>query len=277
MTDIVQKLVQSDDLLEANLHLKVINDTLNQRSVNHSAFCKHLSQTITEWSVRGKPDPVLETAHPHYNILKPFSTIPTYLASFGIVTGKVRETRANLKELITDIDTNIVMPSGNFLSKQEEEKVLTALSEKFPVYWQIVSARRKLDIINVNNSHRIYNSTCGTNKSSTAYLIFMFNMKDSTLLPEYVFLHELGHALQVASTGSYLHVPDDFLHFSNTLTNDNLQQGDSLALELFADTFAIAVMRSSYLHNQIPFPFSDDLNKLFESYHTALICNHIKT
>ena len=271
MTDMIQALIEAKDLLEANRHLKIIDDALEKQTVNRSEFCMDLSLAILEWAVRGKPDPVFETSHPNYYIYKPFSTVPAYLASFGVAVGKVRETRANIKKLIIDIEEKIVKPSGNYITVENEEKILSALTEKFPKYWHLVSAKRKLEIINVNNSHRQYNSTCGTNDDATAFILFMFNMKDKTLLPDYVFLHELGHALQVAITGSYLDVPDEFLRFNNSLQSDNIAQGDSRAPELFADTFAIAVMRGSYLHDKNPFPFSDELNRVFERFYASFL------
>ena len=271
MTDIIQELLEAKDLLEASSRLKIIDDALEKQAVNRSEFCRELTLRIIEWAVRGKPDPVFETPHPYYSIYKPYSSVSAYIASFGIALGGVRETRANIKKLITEIDETIVKPSGNCITVENEEKVLSTLTEKFPNYWQIVSANRKLEIINVNNSHRQYNSTCGTNDDATAFIVYMFNMKDKSLLPEYVFLHELGHALQIAVTGSYTLVPDEFLSFNNSLPNASIEQGDSIAPELFSDTFAIAVMRGSYLHDLIPFPFSDALNELFESFHTDFL------
>ena len=271
MPDIIQDLIEAEDLLEANQHLKIIDEALEKQTVNRSVFCRDLAFAIVDWTVRGKPDPVFETPCPYYSIYKPFSTVPAYLASFGMAFGKVREMRVNIKKLILDIDETIVKPSGNYITVEGEEKVLSILTEKFPKYWQIVSAKRKLEVINVNNSHRQFNSICGTNEDATAFIIYMFNMKEESLLPEYVFLHELGHALQIAATRSYQLVPDEFLRFNNSLQTESLEQGDSIAPELFADTFAIAVMRGSYLNDKNPFPFSDELNEVFERFHTSFL------
>jgi len=56
----------------------------------------------------------------------------------------------------------------------------------------------------------------------------------------------------------------------NNLPNVTLEQGTSDAAELFADTFAIAVMCGSDLCSFSPFPFSDALNEAFEKFYTKL-------
>jgi hypothetical protein len=102
----------------------------------------------------------------------------------------------------------------------------------------------------------------------------MYNIKDDSIAPEYVFLHELGHVLQVAITGSDQLVPEEFINFNNSLPNVNLKQGDCEAPDLFADTFAVAVMQGTCLHQFNPFPFSDQLNETFETFHTKLLEKH---
>ncbi|MHB9038971.1 MAG: hypothetical protein ACYC64_20220 [Armatimonadota bacterium] len=88
-------------------------------------------------------------------------------------------------------------------------------------------------------------------------------MKDSEISPEYVFLHELGHALQIALTGSKEIVPEEFILFHQAL-NSPLEQGNPDAPDVFADTFAMAVMRGTELSSHDPFNISDDLKGTFE-------------
>ena len=270
MYDAIYDLINSNNLLEANNQLKFIDKALTNQDVNRSSFCKKFSQAIIENIRMGMIDFIFEETKPKYRIYPSYSTISAYLFTFGLAFGKVRETRTNIKKVIFDIDKNIIEPSGNYLSIEKEKTILSILTEKYPHYWQFVSTDKPLGIININNTHRLFNSICGASEDTSSVVIYMFNMKENLLAPEYVFLHELGHALQISLTGSDILVPEEFIIFNNSLPDVDLKQGDSEAPELFADTFAIAVMRNTILNEYNPFPFSDALNEAFELFHTKL-------
>ena len=270
MHETIYDLVESKNLLEAKCPLTIIDEYLAQNTVNRPQFCKQLSQAIVEWSIMSRPDIFNLEADSRYHIYSVLDSIPPYLAAFGLSLGRVREVRQRIKSLLSCIDETIVEPSGVFLPELQEEKILTILATKFP-YLEIVTAKKPLTILNINNTHRIYNSQCGTNEAVTAFVIQMFNMKDASFVPEYVFLHELGHALHLAITGSVLIVPDEFIKFNNSIPGAlHLEQGSIDAPELFADTFAIAVMRGTELSGFDPFHFDDTLNGMLEMFFTKM-------
>ena len=272
MYDVIYDLVDSKCLLEVNRKLKLIDAALTNQDVNRSIYCKKLSQAIIERTLMGRGDIFDVGERPKYHIYPFGKSIPAYLASYGLSIGKVREMRKNIKCLINVIDDTIVEPSGNYLAEKDEERILSILSDKFP-FWEIVANNRSMDILNIHNSHRVYSSLCGTNETATSFVIYMFNMRDKSMMPEYVFLHELGHALQMALTGSNLIVPDQFINFNNSLPNVKLEQGTYDASEAFADTFAIAVMRGTSLADFDPFGFPDTLNEVFEKFYIDFFKN----
>ena len=99
----------------------------------------------------------------------------------------------------------------------------------------------------------------------------MFNMKDESVISEYVFLHELGHVLHSVITGSVLTVPDEFIKFHNSIPDAlHIEHGNMDALELFADTFAISVMRGTELSCYDPFHFEDAPNGMLELFFTRV-------
>ena len=207
---------------------------------------------------------------PKYLICEQQYSVPDYLISYGLALGKVREVRKNIKKIIADIDENITKPSGNHLSVEKEKIVLKTLTDKYP-YWDALSISKPLVILNINNSHKLYNSICGVNDDATSFVIYMFNMKDNSTAPEYVFLHELGHALQVALTGSDLLVPDEFIAFNKLLNKSfELTQGSYELAEVFADTFAISIMHDTDLSEFDPFDFPKKLNNAFAEFFTEL-------
>ena len=268
MYDTIYGLIEANDLLEANHLLKIIDNALANQSINRSAFCKALSKAIIEWSANSRFEDITTGTRPKYHIFPASNSVPHYLASFGLSLSSVQEMRKNIKHLIADIDETITGPSGICLSIKDEEKVLSTLSNKFP-FWEIVSANKTLDILNINNTHRSFNSLCGASGDASSFIVYMFNMKDSSVIPEYVFLHELGHVLQISLTGSDKLVPTEFIEF-NKLIKVILEQGTYESAEVFADTFAIAVMRGTDLCKFNPFPFPDELNKTFEEFYAKL-------
>lgn len=255
MYDTIYDLVKSEDLLEANRLLKMIDNALTSQSITRSNFCRALSQAVIEWSAIGRYEDIFAGIRPEYHIYSASNAIPPYLASYGLALGKVRETRKNIRLLIADIDNTVIKPSGISMSLEDEEQVLSTLSNKFPFFLEIISANKTLNILNINNTHRLFNSMCGVSENAASFVVYMFNMKDCSIAPEYVFLHELGHVLQIALTGSDLLVPNEFIDFNNSLPKVNLEQGTYDAVEAFADTFAIAVMHGTSLCGFNPFPF----------------------
>ena len=239
MQDIIYDLVKSNDLLEVSRIFKTIDE--NSAKKNRSSFYKNLVQTILEWTVVSRGD-FLCSEKSKYYIHGPNKSIPPYLASHGLTpSNNVREIKKIIKKLTMDIDMSIVEPSGINLTMESLEKIMSVLSSKFP-FWKIVSGDKTLDILNINNSHRLFNSICGISGDATTFYIFMFNMKDPDSIPEHSLLHELGHVLQIVLSGSSKLVPEEFLEFNKKVLNVTMKQGSIDAVETFADTFSIAVM-----------------------------------
>jgi len=184
--------------------------------------------------------------------------------------------RRNIKRFITLIDETVIPPSGRFLTVEREEKILSVLFMKYP-YLEIVSANRPLIVLNFDSTNRLYNSFCGTDDNVRSRVICMFNMNDSTVSPEYVFLHELGHALQIAITGSVSDVPIEFIKYQNLLPGvEKLNQGDEIAAEVFADIFAIAVMRNTEFSCFDPLNNPDIINASFETFFSQLFDKYLQ-
>jgi hypothetical protein len=267
--DLVYEILKSDDLIEVSRQLKLIDEGLTNKTIDRSRYCKKLAQAVSEWSLFSRLESVFEDKKPDYYIHPPNRSVSLYLATHGLTSGKVREMRKNIKTLISNIDNEIIKPTGNYLTVDNGEKTLSILSDKFP-YWKTVSPNAAIDILIMKNSHRLYNSLCGTDDNYKKFVVYMFNMKDDSLRPEYVFLHELGHLLQMALTGSVLIVPDEFINFHNSTQYEKLEQGNPDAAEVFADIFAIAVMRGTVLSDFYPFSFPDVLNERFEKFFNEL-------
>lgn len=263
-------LLDATDLLTAGEALKEIDVFLSENTTSRSAFCRKLAKALTEsvlplmnWSLFDDK---------RYTIYPSAPSVPIYLVVNGLAVGKVRDTTLNIKKLIEYIDTFITDPSGNCLTERRAERVLQVLVAKFP-YFDVVGKYKPLNILNINNTDKRFNSQCGINASGDECIILMYHMKDSDISPEYVFLHELGHALQIALTGSNEIVPEEFIRFHEGL-NSPLKQGNPDAPDVFADTFAMAVMRGTKLCSHDPFELSDNLKLAMERLITGIFQRH---
>ena len=270
MYDLIYELIESRDLLEVNTYLKEIDAALEEQTVNRSAFCKQLAQALTEWtfSLRNKELFVLEKSK--YFIFEEWESIPYYLAFSGLSLGRVREVRQCIKDQIAYINETIIEPTGNCITVDTEKKIISILEAKYP-FFEVAATKNPLHILNINNTNRVYNSTTGCSESGVPVAIHMYNMKDSDTAPEYVFLHELGHVLQASLTDSVIYVPDEFIQLHNSIPNTRrLEQGNPDAPEVFADTFAIAVMCRTELSRYDPFNFSEAFNEILERFYKTL-------
>jgi len=271
MYELIYDLLGAHDLFEVRNILIDIEDALAKQETNRTKFCKQLSAAIHEWIAIRRLDQFHDMKQPLYFIHPQSESIPNYLATRGLALGRDRDVRKNILDLLTYINDMIIEPTGNALSVEDEVSILSVLSEKFP-YWEIVSKKGTVTILNINNSNREFNSVCGVDDNATSFVIYMYNMKDNDMAPGYVFLHELGHILQIALTNSCEIVPDEFIQFNKSLNVANeLKQGEIGTTDVFADTFAIAVMHDTNLSKMNPFPFSNDLNELFSAFYKNLL------
>jgi hypothetical protein len=199
-----------------------------------------------------------------------FSSQP-FIASFGFRTGQVNETTQSIRNVVDFINENIIQPTGNCLAPQDAVNIINETSMKFP-YFDVVGKQGLINILLLDNTHVFFNSLCGVNAAVDASTLFLFNMKDEETSPEYVFLHELGHALQISLTGSVTLVPNAFINFHDQLST-GLKQNTPDAAEVFADSFAIAVMHGTYLQDHNPFSFDDKLIELIDYFFIGLFGN----
>ena len=85
----------------------------------------------------------------------------------------------------------------------------------------------------------------------------MYRMREKSLSPIPVLLHELGHLLHIRETGAMDQVPSSFVTYLRYLG----AQTDALSIpqlqDVFADTFILAVM-SQHPELEVPIPELSD-------------------
>lgn len=149
-------------------------------------------------------------------------------------------------------------PSGKHVSKSFIEEAVAYLNDKYSFFNKVYRNETPRFLL-LNNSHRDFNSICavrGDHIENMHYYAVLFNMRNNAgpeAIPEYVFLHELGHALQVSITGSIKTPPGSFRQYLAILNPNSANSTDEELCEVFADTFAMAVMYDKQFARYDPF------------------------
>ncbi len=127
------------------------------------------------------------------------------------------------------------------------DKILATVEKKYGLISRL-SETETLRILRISNTHLSFNSVCNAIRKINGadrfrYGIYLFHCKDGDSgHPAYILLHEIGHALQVELTHDPAKIPESFCKMSDLFLGKPLEQG-TLAPELFADAFAIAMIR----------------------------------
>lgn len=102
--------------------------------------------------------------------------------------------------------------------------------------------------------------------SGAIFLYRMWNDFDGRVTPATVLLHELGHQLHFHLTGELRRLPESFYEFLRQLGADYANASEADLLEVFADTFLLAVIHKAKDFGD-PFPeISESIKKCCYSY-----------
>lgn len=159
------------------------------------------------------------------------------------------------------------------LFKKDVELVFKTINKKIPDFGNIMQ-NIKINILLLNNSHKYLNSLIYSSQNLKNFNIVCFYMKNNDeyqsgmLNPIYVFLHEIGHIICFLITNEFGKVPLSFFPYINKYM-DGLTIDNPDTLEVFADSFAMAIMYNTSLDCYNPFTkfkeeFFIDLEKYFK-------------
>ena len=152
-----------------------------------------------------------------------------------------------LENYIAFVNQSIAPAKGEIICSKEIKTVLSAIDDKYGIISKLFS-ENKLPILLLNNSHEIYNSICCAKQQinkmvSFKYELYLYHAKDNESgHPAYIFLHELGHIIQIEISKNPEKIPESFIVLSKEILGVAITQGQE-ACELFADAFAMAMIR----------------------------------
>lgn len=176
----------------------------------------------------------------------------------------------NILEVATNIKDAFLPPSGKCVSDTFIKDAVTFLNDRFNFFDKVYGEKPIFNLL--SNSNVGYNSICVTRdnvQGITKYFVFLYNMKHDVkdqISPQYVFLHELGHALQAKLTGS-IYIPHESFKSYFKAVSPGTDIPDLELCELFADTFAMAAMYNNQFSCYDPFAEIDsEMKSMFLDY-----------
>ena len=129
------------------------------------------------------------------------------------------------------------------LTEEQADMVFQMVDQVF-CYTQKVSPAQPIEVLLFDARHETLNgeATAVFTPDGMRGCICMYRMREKSLSPIPVLLHELGHLLHIRETGAMDQVPPSFVTYLRRLG----AQTDAFAIpqlqDVFADTFMLAVM-----------------------------------
>lgn len=140
------------------------------------------------------------------------------------------------------------------LTEEQADMVFQMVDQVF-CYTQKVSSAQPIEVLLFDAQHESLNgeATAVFTPDGMRGYICMYQMREKSLSPIPVLLHELGHLLHIRETGAMDQVPSSFVTYLRCLG----AQTDALSIpqlqDVFADTFILAVM-SQHPELEVPIP-----------------------
>ena len=146
-------------------------------------------------------------------------------------------------------------PSDTPALTEEQVDMVFQMADQVFSYTQKVSPAQPIEVLLFDAQHETLNgeTTAVFMPDGIRGCICMYRMREESLSPIPVLLHELGHLLHIRETGAMDQIPSSFVTYLRCLG----AQTDALSIpqlqDVFADTFILAVM-SQHPELEVPIP-----------------------
>lgn len=236
----VKELLQAPTLpeLASRLNHCLQEDRLHQHDFN--CIRKHL-----EFSYRRHLLDAFYSGHSSYCICTGAEATDIYLYRNWPASKSDKRNKKSLQKIAEQIQDDLLPAEGPQITPKAVHEILRFLEARYQ-FLRRVRKGTPLFIILPDCSHKNLNGLCRTHLcqgNQTDCEIYLFHsLKHREYSPEYVFLHELGHVLNLALTGTLEIVPNSFWEFAETLFPKLTLAHQKSVSEIFADCFAMGVM-----------------------------------
>ena len=191
--------------------------------------------------------------HPGWSVVEGNAACIMYLYRNWSFSRKAEENAANLSALADDITENFEECDDAFLTAEAAAETMK-VAERVYDFSKRVLREQHLFIFLFQAKHCTEDSFCRCMKmadgSVAADIYMLIPYKDYEATPQSMFIHELGHYVNIALTGEPETPPEDFA-LVTSLIGVNHENSD--ASEFFAHCFAMSLLIEPDLLNSDPF------------------------
>ena len=178
-----------------------------------------------------------------------------YLLNYWIFKRTYKENAKCLTGII-NTHSNILPPQKSIISESAIHELMKMIERRFGFCSKIL-ADNPLEILLIEHAHAtlngIYTATLIEDDILEDKIIITY-LRDKVNFPqEFIFLHELGHALHTRATGKLTTPPESFNLVLTRMFPKSLNEPDTIKSELFADSFAMAALYGSELAHYNPY------------------------
>lgn len=175
------------------------------------------------------------------------------LSQLGICRKNRRERSAQLKALADDLIENYEECGEEFLTAESAAEAMSIADRVYDFSHRVLK-NQHLFIFLFQERHKKEDSFCRCMRiadgSVAADIYMLVPHTDHEATPQSMFLHELGHCINIALTGNPEVVPEDFALVTSLI---GVNQDDCDVSEFFAHCFAMSLLIEPDLLNSDPF------------------------
>lgn len=247
-------------LSELAVYLRSATETFSQKEyeVLHQELRARYEQQVMEAFV---------DRHPGWSVLQGNAACMMFLYRNWLFSKKASENAAQLIALANDIDENFEECDDVFLTAEAAAETMK-IAERVYDFSKRVLHNQHMFIFLLQAKHRKEDSFCRCMKmvdgSVAADIYMLIPYKDHEATPQSMFLHELGHCVNISLTGDPETPPEDFMLVIKLIGADKVVCD---VPEFFAHCFAMSLLIDPDLLNTDPFTMVPEKHKeLFRIY-----------
>ena len=212
--------------------------------------------------------------HPGWSVVEGNMACMMYLYRNWSFSRKTEENAAQLATMASDITENYDECDDVFLTADAAEKTMRVVDRVYDFSKRVLHDQHMF-IFLFQAKHRNEDSFCRCMKMAdgnvAADIYMLIPHKDQEATPESMFLHELGHFVNIVLTGDPETPPEDFALVMKLIGADTVECDIS---EFFAHCFAMSLLIEPELLSRDPFKAVLQNHKLlFRAYFQLKIQN----
>lgn len=205
--------------------------------------------------------------HPGWSVVEGNAACMMYLYRNWSFSRKTKENAAQLSVLSNDIAENFEECDDVFMTAEAAAKTMKIAERVYDLSKRVLHDQH-IFILLFQAKHRTEDSFCRCMKmadgSVVADIYMLIPHKDQEATPESMFLHELGHCVNIALTGDPETPPENFALVMKLIGADKIECD---VPEFFAHCFAMSLLIEPDLLKADPFKMVPENHKqMFRTY-----------